>query len=133
MIFILYLSDVDASGNLPAQAKQSGERRGMDLPDSVVISEEGPREGFQIEPGPIATADKIALIDALSACGLRKIQVGFLRQSKTRSGVGRCRRPSWRDFPRGKASNILRCGSTYRACSGRWRSGISSRSPASFR
>jgi isopropylmalate/homocitrate/citramalate synthase len=48
----------------------------VDLPDSVVISEEGPREGFQIEPGPIATADKIALIDALSACGLRRIQVG---------------------------------------------------------
>lgn len=48
----------------------------MDLPDSVVISEEGPREGFQIEPGPIPTADKIALIDALSACGLRRIQVG---------------------------------------------------------
>jgi isopropylmalate/homocitrate/citramalate synthase len=46
----------------------------VDLPDSVVISEEGPREGFQIEPGPIATADKIALIDALSACGLRRIQ-----------------------------------------------------------
>lgn len=48
----------------------------MDLPESVVISEEGPREGFQIEPGPIATADKISLIDALSACGLRRIQVG---------------------------------------------------------
>ena len=47
----------------------------MDLPSSVVISEEGPREGFQIEPGPIATADKIALIDALSACGLRRIQI----------------------------------------------------------
>lgn len=48
----------------------------MDLPDSVVISEEGPREGFQIEPGPIPTADKISLVDALSACGLRRIQVG---------------------------------------------------------
>jgi isopropylmalate/homocitrate/citramalate synthase len=48
----------------------------MDLPDSALISEEGPREGFQIETGPIATADKIALIDALSACGLRRIQVG---------------------------------------------------------
>lgn len=46
----------------------------MDLPDSVVISEEGPREGFQIEPGPIATADKIALIGVLSACGLRCFQ-----------------------------------------------------------
>jgi len=29
----------------------------MDLPKRVVISEEGPREGFQIEKGPIRTAD----------------------------------------------------------------------------
>jgi hydroxymethylglutaryl-CoA lyase len=48
---------------------------GRDLPDHVEIAEEGPREGFQIEPGPIASADKIALIDALSATGLRQIQV----------------------------------------------------------
>ena len=27
-----------------------------ELPDRVEIAEEGPREGFQIEPGPIATA-----------------------------------------------------------------------------
>ncbi|MGX1322051.1 isopropylmalate/homocitrate/citramalate synthase [Bradyrhizobium sp. USDA 377] len=47
----------------------------MDLPNRIVITEEGPREGFQIEPGPIATADKIALIDALSATGLSRIQV----------------------------------------------------------
>jgi hypothetical protein len=33
------------------------EERGVDLPDSVVISGEGPA-GFQIEPGPIATADR---------------------------------------------------------------------------
>jgi hydroxymethylglutaryl-CoA lyase len=46
-----------------------------DLPNRVDIQEEGPREGFQIEPGPIPTADKIALIDALSATGLRRIQV----------------------------------------------------------
>jgi hydroxymethylglutaryl-CoA lyase len=46
-----------------------------DLPASVDILEEGPREGFQIEPGPIATADKIALVDALSATGLKRIQV----------------------------------------------------------
>jgi len=45
-----------------------------DLPDRVEIAEEGPREGFQIETGPIATADKIALIDALSATGLGTIQ-----------------------------------------------------------
>ena len=46
-----------------------------DLPQRVEIAEEGPREGFQIEPGPIPTADKVALIDALSGTGLRHIQV----------------------------------------------------------
>ena len=46
-----------------------------DLPERVEIAEEGPREGFQIEPGPTPTADKVALIDALSATGLRHIQV----------------------------------------------------------
>ncbi len=47
----------------------------MTLPKSVVINEEGPREGFQIEKGPISTADKIALIDALSICGFKSMQV----------------------------------------------------------
>ncbi len=37
-----------------------------DLPQSVQINEEGPREGFQFERGPIATARKVELIDALS-------------------------------------------------------------------
>src|SRR6266568_3937277 len=46
-----------------------------DLPTHVDIHEEGPREGFQIEPGPIATADKIRLIEALAETGLRHIQV----------------------------------------------------------
>jgi len=45
------------------------------LPKSIAISEEGPREGFQFEKGPIPTARKIALIDALSKTGLRHIQV----------------------------------------------------------
>ena len=45
-----------------------------DLPNFVTINEEGPREGFQIEPGPISTADKIKLIDALSETGLKNIQ-----------------------------------------------------------
>ena len=45
-----------------------------DLPKSVEIHEEGPREGFQIEPGPISSADKIRLIDALSETGLHHIQ-----------------------------------------------------------
>ena len=45
-----------------------------DLPKSIEIHEEGPREGFQIEPGPIPTADKIRLIEALSETGLHHIQ-----------------------------------------------------------
>lgn len=45
-----------------------------DLPKSVAIHEEGPREGFQIEPGPISTVDKIRLIEALADTGLRHIQ-----------------------------------------------------------
>ncbi|MBD3728194.1 MAG: hydroxymethylglutaryl-CoA lyase [Sphingomonadales bacterium] len=46
-----------------------------DLPARVHIHEEGPREGFQIEPGPIATARKVELIDALARTGLDHIQV----------------------------------------------------------
>jgi len=45
-----------------------------DLPTHAEIHEEGPREGFQIEPGPISTADKIKLIEALAATGLEHIQ-----------------------------------------------------------
>src|SRR5690349_16627521 len=46
-----------------------------DLPPTVRITEEGPREGFQIEKGPIATSRKIALIDALAQTGLDRIQI----------------------------------------------------------
>ncbi len=46
-----------------------------DLPSRVDIHEEGPREGFQIEPGPISSEDKIALIEALAETGLKHIQV----------------------------------------------------------
>jgi hydroxymethylglutaryl-CoA lyase len=45
------------------------------LPQRIHIFEEGPREGFQIEKGPIATTRKIELIDALSDTGLDHIQI----------------------------------------------------------
>jgi hypothetical protein len=45
-----------------------------DLPKHVEIHEEGPREGFQIEPGPISTADKIRVIEQLAETGLHHIQ-----------------------------------------------------------
>lgn len=46
-----------------------------DMPKSVRINEEGPREGFQIESGAIPTSRKIELIDALSETGLRHMQI----------------------------------------------------------
>jgi hydroxymethylglutaryl-CoA lyase len=46
-----------------------------DLPKKVRINEEGPREGFQYEKGPITTARKIELVDRLSETGLQQIQV----------------------------------------------------------
>jgi hydroxymethylglutaryl-CoA lyase len=45
-----------------------------DYPKQVDIHEEGPREGFQIEPGPISIEDKVRLIEALAETGLRYIQ-----------------------------------------------------------
>jgi hydroxymethylglutaryl-CoA lyase len=47
----------------------------MTFPTTIHISEEGPREGFQFEKGPITTARKIELIDALSETGLDHIQI----------------------------------------------------------
>ncbi len=60
-----------------------------DLPRRVEIHEEGPREGFQIEPGPITTERKVALIDALSETGLKRIQIASFVNPK--------RVPGWAD------------------------------------
>jgi hydroxymethylglutaryl-CoA lyase len=50
------------------------------LPDTVRIREVGPRDGFQNEPEVIPTAEKIRLIDMLSATGLKRIEVtSFVR------------------------------------------------------
>lgn len=46
-----------------------------ELPQSVEIREEGPREGFQIEKDFIPTARKIQFIDALAQTGLKHIQI----------------------------------------------------------
>jgi Isopropylmalate/homocitrate/citramalate synthases len=46
-----------------------------DLPRSVEFHEEGPREGFQMEKQTFPLADRVALINALSAAGLKQIQV----------------------------------------------------------
>jgi hydroxymethylglutaryl-CoA lyase len=42
---------------------------------AVTVVEVGPRDGLQNEAAQISTADKIAFVDALSAAGLREIEV----------------------------------------------------------
>ncbi len=52
----------------------------FELPASVRIQEVGPRDGFQLEPTVIGTADKVAIIDALSATGVPAVQLtSFVR------------------------------------------------------
>ena len=45
-----------------------------DLPKHVDIHEEGPREGFQIEAGPIPTTDKVRFCETLADTGLHDVQ-----------------------------------------------------------
>ena len=85
-----------------------------DLPASVDITEEGPREGFQIEKGAIPTARKIALIDALAQTGLKRIQIVSFVNPKAVPGMADAD-----DVVRGVAASLAsptpRCGSTRRA------------------
>ena len=48
---------------------------GSAMPASVRLVEVGPRDGLQNEKAIVATADKIALIDRLTAAGLQSIEV----------------------------------------------------------
>ena len=45
------------------------------LPPAVTIVEVGPRDGLQNESEQVATADKVRLIEALAATGLRHIEI----------------------------------------------------------
>jgi hydroxymethylglutaryl-CoA lyase len=58
-----------------------------DLPTSISIKEEGPREGFQIESAEIPTAQKVALVDALSETGVRQIQIASFVNPKKVPGM----------------------------------------------
>jgi len=48
----------------------------MNLPPQVRLVEVGPRDGLQNEKQPIAVADKVRLVDDLSAAGLSHVEVG---------------------------------------------------------
>jgi hydroxymethylglutaryl-CoA lyase len=50
------------------------------LPESVLVREVGPRDGFQNEPETIPTERKVELIDMLARTGLRRLEVtSFVR------------------------------------------------------
>src|SRR3954453_18638520 len=52
----------------------------VELPKQVRIREVGPRDGFQNEPETIETAEKVRLIDMLSATGVGRLEVtSFVR------------------------------------------------------
>lgn len=52
------------------------------MSDRLFINEVAPRDGFQIEPTFIPTADKIALIDRLSSTGVSRIEVSSFTSPK---------------------------------------------------
>jgi len=58
-----------------------------DLPRTVKIREEGPREGFQIERTIIPTSRKIELINALSETGLQEIVIASFVNPKRVPGM----------------------------------------------
>ncbi len=47
-----------------------------DLPKFVKMIEVGPRDGLQIEPRILTTADRVRMIDALTDSGIREMEVG---------------------------------------------------------
>ena len=56
--------------------------RDGELPSRVRIREVGPRDGFQNEPETIPTADKVRLIDMLSASGVEAARGDLVRAAR---------------------------------------------------
>ncbi|MDR5775807.1 MULTISPECIES: hydroxymethylglutaryl-CoA lyase [unclassified Caballeronia] len=55
--------------------------------DRLLVQEVAPRDGLQIESKWVETADKIALIDGLSACGFTRIEAGSFVSPKAISAL----------------------------------------------
>ena len=51
-------------------------RQDKNVPPPIRITEVGPRDGLQNEPGIVSTETKIAFVNALSQCGVAEIEVG---------------------------------------------------------
>src|ERR1700689_3466850 len=75
MDFLRHFPWEHAAASCHQPAKRHTRRKAMtDLPKRIEIHEEGPREGFQIEAGPISTADKVRFCEALAETGLHDVQ-----------------------------------------------------------
>ncbi|MHB8575955.1 MAG: hydroxymethylglutaryl-CoA lyase [Dehalococcoidia bacterium] len=79
----------------------------MFLPHGVEICEVGTRDGFQIEPEFIPTDEKIAIVNRVSASGIRRIQVTSFVSPKAI--------PQLRDAEEVMSGIVRRPGTTYSA------------------
>eukprot|EP01133_Synstelium_polycarpum_P014312 gene14312-16889_t len=68
--------ELDTAEERCTQALEQTIQAAMSLPSHVRLVEVGPRDGLQNEAQPISVADKVQLVDALSAAGLGYIEVG---------------------------------------------------------
>jgi hypothetical protein len=79
-----------------------------DLPKSVHIYEQGPREGFQIEKGPIPTARKIELVEALSLNEKGSSHRGRMARGKHRGASAAGTNHAGRDAARAAREGAVR-------------------------
>lgn len=86
----------------------------MAYPRFVEFHEEGPREGFQSEKTLYPLASRVALVDALTATGLKKIQVASFVNPRMVPAMADAAE-LFGAIRKNPACGIRRCGSTPRA------------------
>jgi hydroxymethylglutaryl-CoA lyase len=57
-----------------------------DYSQTLIVQEVSPRDGLQIEPTWVETADKIVLINQLSQAGFSRIEARLVRLAQSHSG-----------------------------------------------
>lgn len=66
---------MSGNGGAPLAPATGGIAAPTDLPASIDVVEVGPRDGLQLEPRFVETARKIAMVDAVTAAGVRLVEV----------------------------------------------------------
>lgn len=72
------LGELGLSEETIQRLKDGGGAMITDYSQRLIIQEVSPRDGLQIEPVWVETADKINLINELSLCGFSRIEAGSL-------------------------------------------------------